>query len=128
MVGVDRIVVGLYEPANLALARGHASSAEMDVQATNGVTGSEVANGTTANPDAVEVTFSEKAQQLSDAALLFQQSEAQSETDQERIKQVREAIENGAHRVQQVVLTVAARVATNLEGPSGSTAPTQTTE
>lgn len=122
MVGVDRIVVGLQEPANLAQSRSYAASADMEVQPTKQDTGSEVASNTEQTTNAAEVTFSETAQKASNAARLFQESEAQSKTDEERIKQVREALENGAHRVQQVVLTVAARVATNLGASSESSA------
>lgn len=124
MVGVDRIVGGAQGPANLAQARSYAPSAEMDVQTTDYVTGREVASdGAKRTIEAVEVSFSDKAQKLSNAARLFQESEAQTETQTERVKQVREAIANGAHRVQQVVLAVAARVATTLQATSTAQVP-----
>ena len=122
MVGVDGIVVGAQGPANLAQAKSYAPSAEMKVKATDNGTGREVASDVAKQTtDSVQVSFSDKAQQLSRVAQIVQKSEAQTETQTERVKQVREAIANGAHRVQQVVLAVAARVATTL-ATSGTTA------
>lgn len=113
MVGMDKIV-GVQEPT---LVRGsqYAKPADSEIQPVTQQAAGQNAGSTTKTSGKDEVELSPKAREMADAMRLFQQSQADEEERAKQVKQVREAIEKGATRVQQVLLVVASRVSKYLQ-------------
>jgi len=64
----------------------------------------------TSAPVQDELSLSPKAEQASAVAKILEQNAEQSEMQQKRIEEIREALDQGTYQVQQVVLQVASRI------------------
>ncbi len=92
MVGIQRII-GIREPANTKRADDRGKKVEMhDAAARDGV------------------RISPEAQWAAEVARLLETPESQVDLRAERIAQVKENLEQGTYRVQEVVLLAAARI------------------